>query len=57
MFDKPKSSSNIIFKSTITKAKQIQLQILYYGFCKEAKVKKMSFRLKIPKLFIVCKIY
>ena len=49
-----RSSLNIIFKSTIAKARLIELQTPYFAFYREASIKKKSFGPKILKFSIVC---
>lgn len=56
-FIRSKSSFNTISETIITKTKQIWLQMLYYNFHKEIKMKNISFKLRMAKLFIICKIH
>ena len=53
----PKNFLDIIFELIIARAKQMQLQILYQGFPREAKMKRISFELRMAKFFVIYRIY
>ena len=48
---------NTIFESTIARTKQMQLQMIFWGFCREIEIKKISFKLKMAESFIIYRIY
>ena len=57
MSSRLQSYLDIIFKSTIAKARRIKLQTLYFASLKEFLIKKKSFKPKTHKFFIVYSLF